>query len=70
MFNLAPIYSARKSPNHKLSTNHKISHDIRSGQYNCVKLTLSDAFSPDVSEQTVRKLYTVWMYNKQLKQDT
>ena len=27
MFNLAPIYSARKSSNHKLSINHKISHD-------------------------------------------
>ena len=27
MFNLAPIYSARKSSNHKLSINHKISPD-------------------------------------------
>ena len=27
MFNLAPIYSARKSSNHKLSINHKICHD-------------------------------------------
>ena len=27
MFNLTPIYSARKSSNHKLSINHKISHD-------------------------------------------
>ena len=27
MFNLAPIYSARKSSIHKLSINHKISHD-------------------------------------------
>ena len=27
MFNLAPVYSARKSSNHKLSINHKISHD-------------------------------------------
>ena len=27
MFNLAPIHSARKSSNHKLSINHKISHD-------------------------------------------
>ena len=27
MFNLASIYSARKSSNHKLSINHKISHD-------------------------------------------
>ena len=27
MFNLAPIYSAHKSSNHKLSINHKISHD-------------------------------------------
>ena len=27
MFNLAPIYSACKSSNHKLSINHKISHD-------------------------------------------
>ena len=27
MFNLSPVYSARKSSNHKLSTNHKISHD-------------------------------------------
>ena len=27
MFNLSSIYSARKSPNHKLSINHKISHD-------------------------------------------
>ena len=27
MFNLAPIYSARKSSNHKLSINHKNSHD-------------------------------------------
>ena len=27
MFNLSPIYSARKSSNHKLSTNHKISPD-------------------------------------------
>ena len=27
MFNLAPIYSARKSSNHKSSINHKISHD-------------------------------------------
>ena len=27
MFNLAPIYSARKSSNHELSTNHKISPD-------------------------------------------
>ena len=25
MFNLSPIYSARKSSNHKLSQNHKIS---------------------------------------------
>ena len=27
MFNLSPIYSARKSSNHKLSINHKTSHD-------------------------------------------
>ena len=27
MFNLSPIYSARRSSNHKLSINHKISHD-------------------------------------------
>ena len=27
MFNLSPVYSARKSSNHKLSINHKISHD-------------------------------------------
>ena len=27
MFNLSPIYSARKSSNHKLSINHKISHN-------------------------------------------
>ena len=27
MFNLAPIYSARKSSNHKLTINYKISHD-------------------------------------------
>ena len=27
MFNLSPIYSARKSSNHELSINHKISHD-------------------------------------------
>ena len=27
MFNSSPIYSARKSSNHKLSMNHKISHD-------------------------------------------
>ena len=27
MFNLSPIYSARKSSNHKLSINHKISSD-------------------------------------------
>ena len=27
MFNLSPIHSARKSSNHKLSINHKISHD-------------------------------------------
>ena len=27
MFNLFSIYSARKSSNHKLSINHKISHD-------------------------------------------
>ena len=27
MFNLSPIYSARKSSNRKLSINHKISHD-------------------------------------------
>ena len=27
MFNLAPIYSARKSSNHTFSINHKISHD-------------------------------------------
>ena len=27
MFNLSPIYSARKSSNHKLSINHKISPD-------------------------------------------
>ena len=27
MFNLSPTYSARKSSNHKLSINHKISHD-------------------------------------------
>ena len=26
-FNLSPIYSARKSSNHKSSTNHKIRHD-------------------------------------------
>ena len=26
MFNLSPIYSARKSSNHKLFKNHKISH--------------------------------------------
>ena len=30
MFNLAPIYSARKSTNHKLSINHKIRHDTNS----------------------------------------
>ena len=28
MFNLFPIYSARKSSNHKLFINHKISPDI------------------------------------------
>ena len=27
MSNLSPIHSARKSSNHKLSINHKISHD-------------------------------------------
>ena len=27
MFNLTPIYSARKSTNHKLTINHKIRHD-------------------------------------------
>ena len=27
MVNLSPIYSARKSSNHKLSIDHKISHD-------------------------------------------
>ena len=27
MFNLSPIYSACKSSSHKLSINHKISHD-------------------------------------------
>ena len=27
MFNLSPIYPARKSSNHKFSINHKISHD-------------------------------------------
>ena len=27
MFSLSPIYSARKSSNHKLFKNHKISHD-------------------------------------------
>ena len=27
MFNPSPIYSTRKSTNHKLSINHKISHD-------------------------------------------
>ena len=27
MFNLSPVYSARKSSNHKLSINHKISHN-------------------------------------------
>ena len=27
MFNLSPIYSARKPSNHKSSTTHKISHD-------------------------------------------
>ena len=27
MFSLSSIYSARKSSNHKLSINHKISHD-------------------------------------------
>ena len=27
MFNPSPIYSARKSSNHKLSINHKISND-------------------------------------------
>ena len=29
MFNLSPIYSARKSSNHKLSINHRISHEIQ-----------------------------------------
>ena len=29
MFNLSPIYSARKSSNHKLSKNHKISPDTK-----------------------------------------
>ena len=51
MFNLAPIYSARKSSNHKLSINHKISHDtnLQETKYTNIGHKIFEELVPSVS---------------------
>ena len=54
MFNLAPIYSARKSSNHKLSINHKISHDTnlyKNKTYTNIGHKIFEELVPSVSPQ-------------------
>ena len=52
MFNLSPTYSARKSSNHKLSINHKISHDTnlpKTKQYTNIGHKIFKELVPSVS---------------------
>ena len=52
MFNLSPTYSARKSSNHKLSINHKISHDTnlpKTKQYTNIGHKIFEKLVPSVS---------------------
>ena len=50
MFNLSPIYSARKSSNHKLSINHKISPDTNLHKtYTNIEHNIFDELVPSVS---------------------
>ena len=52
MFNLSPIYSARKSSNYKLSINHKISHDTnlhKNKTYTNIGHKISEELVPSVS---------------------
>ena len=49
MLNLSPIYSARKSPNHKLSQNHKINPDTNlSKTYTNIKHKIFKELVPSV----------------------
>ena len=49
MFNLSPIYSARKIPNHKLSPNHKISPDTNLQKtYTNIKHKIFEELVPSV----------------------
>ena len=50
MFNLSPIYSAGRSSNHKLSTNHKISPDTNLHKtYTNIKHKIFEELVPSVS---------------------
>ena len=49
MFNQSPIYSARKSSNHKLSINHKISPDTNLHKQNIHEQNLSKELVPSLS---------------------
>ena len=50
MFNLAPIYSARKSSNHKLFINHKISPDTNLHKtYTNIAHNIFEESAPSVS---------------------
>ena len=52
MFSLAPIYSARKLSNYKLSINHKISHDTnlhKTKIYTNIKHKIFEELVPSVS---------------------
>ena len=51
MSNLSPIHSARKSSNHKLSINHKISHDtnLHKTKHTQTSGTIFEELVPSVS---------------------
>ena len=51
MFNLSPIYAARKSSNHKLSKSHKISPDTnphKTKKYSNIKHRIFEELVPSV----------------------
>ena len=56
MFNLSPIYSALKSPNHKLLKNHKIGPDTNLQKtYSSIKHKVFEELVPSVSPLLKKK---------------
>ena len=68
MFNPSPIYSARKSPNHKLSMNHKISHDtnLHKTKHTNIGHNIFEELVPSVSPllKKAHKARTRWYRGK------